>query len=168
MRGEPSQFTLYANQTAHSGGPHEAANFGRATSYERKLSGVSASVGTATMHGTSFANARMNLVGAPASQEKAPQHKDLVTRSSRLTRVSEQRTQKSVQGREQMLLRDQVGASHAADQTGLHASSASQRTTPALGVNGAIREVKIRKGRNLRQIRPGGTNEQRASLGASG
>ena len=120
------------------------------------------------MHGTSFANARMNLVGPPASQEKSSLHKDLVTRSSRLTRVSEQRTQKSVQGREQMLIRDQVGSSHQVDQTGLYVSSASQRTTPALGVNGAIREVKIRKGRNLRQLRPSGAHEQRSSLGGSG
>ena len=37
--------------------------------------------------------------------------------------------------------------------SGLVASSASQRTTPVVGIAGMVREIKIRKGRNLRQIR---------------
>jgi|Transcript_32917 hypothetical protein len=84
-----------------------ANNFNRAVSYERKLSGVSFSVNNSTLHGTSFGNARQNIIAPSNAQEKMLHHKDLVTRSSRLNRVSEQRTQKSVQGREQILIREQ-------------------------------------------------------------
>mmetsp|Transcript_37087 Transcript_37087/g.45249 ORF Transcript_37087/g.45249 Transcript_37087/m.45249 type:complete len:92 (+) Transcript_37087:2363-2638(+) len=84
-----------------------ANNFNRAVSYERKLSGVSSSVNKSTLHGTSFGNARLNIISPSNAQEKMHHHKDLVMRSSRLNRVSEQRTQKSVQGREQILIREQ-------------------------------------------------------------